>query len=178
MSKALKIFVGVVVFLGILSGAFVLFANKKKPQTTDKVKISQTQNKTASPVQKVSEAPVATSTPNTNTNANTEAQTSQDNIQKRKTLIRLQWTQCKEKTLPASTNLFWNVQIIEGIPAGGTYAKGSLDNDPAYPVRVIIKSDSQDIEKIKGKLIVGKVAFLKGACADVALDGSVILQAF
>lgn len=175
MSKTLKIFVGVVVFLGVLSGAFVLFA-KKKPQTTDKVRISQTQNKTTNPVQKAFETPVATTAPNANTNP--EAQATQDNIQKRKTLIRSQWTQCKERIFPADTNLFWNVQIIEGIPVGGTYAKGNLDNDSAYPVRVIIKTDSQDIEKIKEKIIVGKTAFLKGTCTDVAPDGAVILQAF
>ncbi|MDD5397385.1 MAG: hypothetical protein PHW24_05035, partial [Candidatus Moranbacteria bacterium] len=107
-----------------------------------------------------------------------KAADSQNAAQDRKTLVRSQWSQCKAKTLPATTNLLWNVQITEGIPAKGTYAKGNLDSDAAFPVHVIIKSDSQIVDKIKAMLAPGKTAFLRGNCTEVSTDGSVVIQAF
>jgi hypothetical protein len=89
-----------------------------------------------------------------------------------------QWNQCKSKTMAVSQNLFWKVVITEGIPLGGTYAKGSLEGNSQQPVRVIIKSDSQLLDKIKTMLAPGKTAFLRGNCTGLTDDGAVILQAF
>lgn len=166
MNKALKIFIWVVVILGVLAGIFLLTA-KKKPQVKTPTKVSQTIQQ-AAPVSK----PVVT--PKTTVPAPATTSTAEQ----RKALIRSQWTQCKNKTLTGETNLFWNVNIIESIPTGGTYAKGNLDNDSVYPVHVIIKSDSQNAEKIKAMLVVGKTAFLRGTCNDVAVDNAVVLQVF
>jgi hypothetical protein len=95
-----------------------------------------------------------------------------------KTLAKAQWQKCLSKTMPSSLNLFWNVKITEAIPAGGTYAKGMLNGDATLPVHVTLKADSSILAKIKGMLIVGKTAFLRGSCVEVAADGSVVLQAF
>ncbi|KKP97390.1 MAG: hypothetical protein UR99_C0013G0002 [Candidatus Moranbacteria bacterium GW2011_GWD2_36_12] len=176
MNKGIKIFVGVVVFLGILSGVFLLVAKNKNQAAT----VSQTQiQKKAIPAPKnstvVPDLNKPTSLPETSAS---KAKEPEKSVQDRKALVRAQWTQCKAKSLPANTSLFWNIQISEGIPTGGTYAKGSLDGDNSLPVNVIIKPDSKMVEKIKSMLVVGKKAILRGTCTDVAADGSVVLQAF
>lgn len=180
MDKRIKILLIVAVILGIIAGAFLLFA-KKKPlpvaapktvQATAQVKPSSTipakQDKAAIPKNDLSTQaglpPVQESTPVA--------------AQDRKILTQKQWIDCKGKTIAVNTNLTWSVQITEGIPAGGTYAKGNLDGDNTLPVHVIIKSDSKLADKIKAMLVVGKTAFLRGNCTDVATDGSVVLQAF
>jgi hypothetical protein len=167
MNNALKIFIGVVVFLGILSGVFLLTA-KKRPQTNVNTKLSQTIKQPAPS----NVAPPKTSTP-------AQVPTPPANPQERKTLIRSQWSQCKDKTLPAGTILTWNVKITEGLSADGTtFAKGNLDNDPAFPVNVTVKPESQNIEKIKPVLVAGKTAFLQASCVGIATDGSALIQAF
>lgn len=172
MNIGIKIFVGVVVFLGVVSGIFLLTA-KKKPTTT------QVKNAPVAQTQKPAVQTPKTPAVQTPVPAKTEKPVaSQESIQARKALVRSQWNDCKAKTIPTETKLLWSVQITEGIPVGGTYAKGNLDGDTAFPVRVIIKSDSEIAEKIKLMLIVGKTAFLRGTCTDSATDGSVILQAF
>lgn len=160
MHKAIKIFVGVVVFLGIISGIFLLTA-KKKTAAVEPSKTAQSKMQ-------------ATPTPKKVAPAKPKAQDAQE----RRNLAAFQWQQCKDKTSPAQANLIWDVQIIEGIPEGGTYAKGMLNNDATLPVRVIVKPDSQNVEKIKSLLIVGKIQLLRGNCADVAPDGAVVFQAF
>jgi len=162
MNKGIKIFACVAVFLGVISLIFLLTI-KRKAVATPAQQTSQVIKKTVS-VKKVS-APA-----NQDTN---QAKTQAD-----KTLSSSQWQQCKNKTMAAGTTLFWNVQISEAIPAGGTYAKGTLDNDVAFPVQITIKSGIQDADKIKQLLIVGKIPLLRGTCTDVATDGSVVLQAF
>ncbi|KKQ52009.1 MAG: hypothetical protein US70_C0012G0017 [Parcubacteria group bacterium GW2011_GWD2_38_11] len=169
MDKRIKIVLGVVIFLGVVSGVFLLFA-KKKPATVaaPKTIAASAEVKPLKPVastQNNAVAPKKTTTP-------------QVTSEQRKKAIRSQWEQCKGKTMAGGTNLFWTVKILEGIPVGGTYAKGNLDGDVAYPVRVIIKSDSQIIDKIKAMLVVEKSAFLRGTCTEVGPDGSVVLQAF
>lgn len=171
MNKGLKIFVWVVAILGLLSLIF-LMTSKKKPTVTTARPSQKTATKVANP-QPVQAAPKVEAQVPAQTSA--QAQAAAD---ARKKLIRDQWTLCKAKTLASNTNLFWNIQISEAIPQGGTYAKGNLDNDPAYPVHVIIKSDAQNPDQIKARLAVGKVAFVRGTCTDVATDGSVVLQAF
>lgn len=184
MNKRLKIVLGFVIFLGILSGAFLLFAKKKEaPLATPKVVTASApvnsltplpaqQNKTTgektNPTVQSGLPPVAVPA------AKAPAVKTVD----KKTIVQSQWTKCKNKTLPTSTNLFWNVQITEGIPINGTYAKGNLYNDVSFPVHVIVKADSAITDKIKAMLVVGKAAFLRGTCTDVAADGSVVLQAF
>jgi hypothetical protein len=149
MSKGLKIFAGILVFLGVLSLIFLLTA-KNRAQTA-------ASSKTVS-VKKV---------------------TAQDTTQaKLQANIRSQWQKCKAKTMAAGTTLLWNVQISEAIPQGGGYAKGALDNDPSFLVHVTIKAGAQFTDKIKALLVVGKMANLRGTCTDVASDGSVVLEAF
>ena len=95
-----------------------------------------------------------------------------------KALTFNQWQQCKSKAIAADVKLLWNVKILEAIPTGGTYAKGSLNGDVAFPVRVVIKTDSQLKDKILSMLVVGKNAYLRGNCTEIAADGAVVLQAF
>ncbi|HEX8974497.1 MAG TPA: hypothetical protein VF817_03355 [Patescibacteria group bacterium] len=173
MSKGLKILLGVMIFLAVLSAIFLL-TSKKKPASA----VTQTQ-KTATAANAKPNKVATPSGPSTQTFPQTNpAQAPQQVAVDHKALIRSQWTQCKNKTMQQNTNLFWNVQIFEAIPQGGTYAKGNLDSDSAYSVHVIIKSDSQIKDKINQMLQVGKMAFVRGNCTDVATDGSVVLQAF
>ena len=160
MNKGIKIFAGVAVFLGVLSLIFLLTAKKKTPATSTKTTTrttSQNTNKTTTPVKKVP---------------------AQQTTQAKKELTSSQWQQCKNNTMAANTTLFWNVQISEGIPVGGTYAKGTLNNDAAFPVQITIKSGSQLTGEIKNVLVVGKSPNIRGTCKDVAADGSVVLEAF
>jgi hypothetical protein len=167
MDKRIKIVLVVVVFLGIVSAAFLFFAKKPAPVAT-----------APKTIQATSEVKPLTPAPASQIQPSQSAGTQTAKLAERKSLLRSQWNQCKEKTLAATTNLFWSVQITEEIPAGGTYAKGNLDRDAAFPVHVIIKKDSQTIDKITAMLVVGKTAFLRGNCTDFAVDGSVVLEAF
>lgn len=166
----IKIFVGIIVMLGILSMIF-LVTSKKKPikrvntQTQTQAVANPQPNKTIK-----TEAPAA--------NGNNIQTAPKITEQQRIANVKSQWEKCKNSTLPVDTKLFWKIQVTEAIPAGGTYAKGFLENDQALPVHVIIKSDSQITDKIKGMLVVGKDAFVRGNCTSVASDGSVVLQAF
>lgn len=154
MSRGLKIFAGIMVFLGVLSLIFLLTVKKKTPVA----KIKQTVQKSA-PVKKVA---VKQAAPN-----KADAQKMKD-----------QWQQCKNKSMVAGTTLFWKAQISEAIPAGGTYAKGALVNNADFPVHVIIKSGSQITGAIRNMLVVGKSPIIRGTCTDVAADGAVVLEAF
>lgn len=176
MNIGTKIFLGVVIFFGFVSGIFLLVAKKKptevkNPQTTQAVK-PKTQDPKNVPLAdgKVIQKQEAVNVE--------KPQAPKTDAEQMKDLVRSQWTACRNKTIPAETKLMWPLQITEGIPTGGTYAKGYLDGDSTFPVRVIIKSDSQIIEKIKSRLIVGNKTILRGTCTDVAPDGSVVLQAF
>jgi cytoskeletal protein RodZ len=207
MNKGIKIAVGVIALLGLLSLGFILFSRKAKPVATQN---ASTQQKTAPAVKNSTVTPVAgnnlptsdATTPVSNNNlpvvdstvpivkapvANpavttpapaAKAAPAPASAVDRKALNKTQWTECKAKTFVKTTNLIWTVQITEGIPAKGGYAKGNLNGDATLPVHVIIKSDSAVTDKIKGMLVVGKNAFLRGNCTDVATDGAVVLQAF
>jgi hypothetical protein len=169
MNRGIKIIAGVTVFLGVISLIFLLTAKNK------------TQN-----VVKSKTALVANSQVNQNTVSaqNKSAQSadkkapSQADAQKKKVLAQSQWQQCKDKTLSQNAILFWDVRIFEGIPTGGSYAKGTLNSDPSFPVRVTVKSDGQFVDKINALLIPDKNVSLRGKCFDVATDGAVILQTF
>lgn len=158
MPKQIKILAGLIVFLGVISGIFLLTAKRKTPSPVAPKTVQQ--NRPAAPVAKKA-AP-----------KNDQA------AQERKKLAVSDWQKCKEKTLASDSGLIWGIQISEGIPVGGTYAKGVLNNDGNFPVRVIIKSDSPNAEKIKSLLVVGKMPLLRGNCTDVAPDGAVVFQAF
>lgn len=184
MNKGIKIFLGIIISLGILSAIFLIFS---KGDSQVPAQTANTQKTVPAP-KNSTVAPGANNIASNNNNINNSNDVTPQapspqakpnaSVQDRKALVRSQWSQCKSKTLPADTELFWSVKISEGIPDGGTYAKGDLDSDNAFPVRVIIKSDSKLAEKIKSMLVVGKVAFLRGTCTEVAPDGSVVLQAF
>ena len=193
MNKAIKIIVGVMVVLGLVSVIFLVVFKKKSATVATSASKTQNQN-----------LPIGTGTGvNVPTNANSSAANAQVNqakppapahavssnptatlpvlnsgIKTKNALLTTQWQQCKGKTMAANTNFLWNVQINEGIPAGGTYAKGNLNGDATLPVRVIISANSTIKDKISQMLAVGKTAFLRGTCTGVATDGSVILQAF
>jgi len=179
MNKALKIIMGVVIFLGILSGAFLLFAKKSTaPVATPKtIQASAPVNSlTPLPTQDTAaKSKTDTALPPVTTPA---AKTPIAKTVDKKTIVQSQWTKCANKTAAVATNLMWSVQITEAIPAGGTYAKGNLYGDIAFPVHITIKPDSAIAAKIKAMLVVGKTAFLRGTCGEVAIDGSVVLQAF
>jgi TorA maturation chaperone TorD len=148
MDKKLQILAGVMIFLAILASIFLL-TSRKKTQTP-----ALTNKQAATAEKKVL------------------------NAEKNQTVLQNQWRKCKSKTMEANSTLFWNVQISEAIPAGGTYAKGTLENDLAFPVHVIIKNGAKYVDKINEALTVGKMANVRGTCTDVASDGSVVFQAF
>jgi len=179
------------VSLALASGIFLLVVKKQTPAPqASKVSTTQalpfddksvaTKSAQVATAGKVSNSqedivPVKKSTTIEPTTQPTGSQLTQ---QDRKALIRKQWMDCKAAKINANVNLLWNVQIYEGIPAGGTYAKGLLDSDQLFPVRVIIKSGSQIAAKIKQMLVPQKIAFLRGNCTGITTDGAVILQAF
>ncbi|EKE20364.1 MAG: hypothetical protein ACD_8C00012G0004 [uncultured bacterium] len=176
MSIGTKIFLGVVIFFGVVSGIFLLVA-KKKPTEVKNPQAAQVE-KPKTQVSKnvpLMDGKVIQKQEAVNVQ---KPQAPKTDAEQMKDLVRSQWTSCRNKTIPAQTKLMWPLQITEGIPAGGTYAKGYLDGDLTFPVRVIIESDSPLIEKIKARLIVGNKTILRGICKDVAPDGSVILQVF
>lgn len=204
MNKGIKILVGIMLSLAVISSAFLLFAKRAKPAPTQN---NVTQQKDVPAVKNSTVTPSASNNlPVVDANSTSAgnlpavdsvvpaekasvvdpstaiqapaAKTVPASVVDRKVLNKTQWNQCKGKTLAKTTNLIWTVQITEGIPAKGTYAKGNLNGDVTLPVHVIIKSDSTAIDKIKNMLVVGKNAFLRGNCTDVATDGSVVLQAF
>ena len=114
MDTKIKIVLGFVIFLGVVSGAFLLFA-KKKPAP---VAVAP---KTIQASAEVKSLNPAVSNPNQNkTIEPKKAPIAQETSEERKKLVRSQWEQCKNKTMTPSTNLFWSVQITEGIPTGGT----------------------------------------------------------
>jgi hypothetical protein len=164
MNKGIKIIAGIMIFLGVISLIFLLTAKNK------------TQN-----IVKSKTVPLATAQVNrdmASTQPSAKTAPSQADVQAKKALAQNQWQQCKDKTLLQKAVLFWNIKVFEGIPAGGTYAKGTLNSDPAFPVRVTIKTDGQFADKINALLVPGKNAALRGTCVDVATDGAVILQTF
>ncbi|NTW27321.1 MAG: hypothetical protein HGA36_03285 [Candidatus Moranbacteria bacterium] len=191
MDKRIKIMLVVVLILAAISGTFLLFARKKPITQAPKTVAASAPVKTLTPAQTA--VPSTTAAPTTPTQGEGLPQTAPPAVgaaktvtpvaekvaaPDRKILTSSEWSQCKAKTLAASTNLMWSVQITEGIPTGGTYAKGNLNGDAAFPVRITIKSDSTIIDKIKAMLVVGKTAFLRGNCTGVETDGAVMLQAF
>ena len=171
------IIVGIVALLGLAAGAFLLFG-KKNPTANQPVNNTATGLPIQTGSKTLPQANGATSTVPKVEAKPAAPKTSATTVEAAKAKALSQWQACKAKTMVASTNLFWSVQIFEGIPQGGTYAKGNLNGDKNYPVHVVIKSDSKIADQIKSRLIVGKAAFLRGNCSEVATDGSVVLSAF
>jgi hypothetical protein len=167
MGRKIKIFAGIMVFFGVVSVIFLLTV-KRKTQTTVSNSAKTQTSQLAVPEKK------ATAKQNISQTSTVDA----TKAEAKKALTRNQWQQCKNKTMADGTTLFWNVQISEAIPAGGTYAKGVLNNEISYPVRVNIKPGISIADKINQRLVAGKLAVLRGACTDVAADGAVIFQAF
>jgi hypothetical protein len=194
MDRRIKIVLIVAIFLAIVSGIFLLFGRRQPTKVAaPKTVNASAKVKSLTPVSAPVAAPAAktpsglpsatpgakmptTTTPGSSTAPG--ATPAPVSAQDRKTLMRNQWTTCKDKTIAAGTSLLWSVQITEAIPPKGTYAKGNLDNDTAFPVHVIIKASSTIKDKINAMLVVGKNALLRGTCTSVATDGSVVLEAF
>lgn len=159
-NKGLKILVVVIACLGILSLIFLATSKKK-------------------PVPKINKQPVATSAKTVSTETPTaKSGNSQSATQAPTQNVKSEWEKCNNSTMAAQTKLLWKVRVTEAIPAGGTYAKGFLENDQALPVHVVIKGDSEITEKIKSMLVVGSDALLRGSCLQVANDESVTFEAF
>lgn len=150
MHKGIKIFIGVMVFFGILSGIFLLTA-KRKPIARTVIKSEQNVAEKNKPI----------ATP-----------------QEKKQIMRSQWQQCKNKTLPVSVELFWTIKISEAIPVGGVYGSGLLDGDQTFPVRFFLKPGISNADIIKSEILAGKAATLRGNCIDMAVDGSAVFQLF
>lgn len=166
MGRGLKIFVSIMVLLGVFSLIF-LFTAKKKTQTMNVNKTNQAGQKKAT----IKKVPAQKNNNQNQNQAPTKAEVA-------KITAISQWQKCNDKTIAKGTTLFWSVKITEAIPAGGTYAKGFLYDDAKYPVRVVIKSGIPIVDKIKERLTVGNMASLRGACTEIAPDGSVVFEVF
>ena len=162
MDKILKIIAGFMIVLGVVSGFFLLVS--KKITTNPSAQKIPTENVSQPPVK----APVDTAP---------SAKKPKTLIPDRTALLNSQWLKCKEGLL-ASNTLYWDIKLTESIPVSGTYAKGFLNSKDDRLVRIIIKPEAENSEKIKARLVVGKNAFLRGNCIGVATDGAVVFQAF
>jgi len=190
MNLKIKIFVGVMVFLGLLSGAFLLFA-KKKTATSATAQNSTTDQKANSKTNAVPMAgglgannieqgavenkklPAKKKATPAETGASSGTQTMAEKM-------KSDWQLCNQGKMPAGKELVWELAISEGIPAGGTYAKGIIKDQAMMPVRIMLKAglSSTDAEKIKVRLTAGKSTILRGACLATAPDGSASFETF
>jgi hypothetical protein len=170
MDRKIKLAVSVIAFFGILSVIFLLTAKKPTTVASDATK-TQT-NQSTSATKNTTAQQIAGQAKKSTVSGTSSAVAESSEASKAKT--RSQWQQCKDKTILAGTTLYWKIQISETIP----YAKGVLNNEDAYPVRVTIKSGVSTADKINKLLVVGKLASLRGTCTDVTADGTVIFQAF
>lgn len=193
MDKTIKIGLIVVVILGIISGAFLFFGRKKAPAPLPAKKVQATAPISSSSLTPTEQKPT-TLPSQTNTSmaapasTNTTAPAAKPAMAKapvaaakddaRKKIVASQWAQCAGKTMPATTNLIWSIKILEGIPVGGTYAKGNLNSDAGFPVQITIKKTSKMVDKIKAMLVADKMAFLRGTCSGVSASGAVLLEVF
>lgn len=173
MPKSLKILIIIAIVLAVISGIFLLTA-KKKTSTASLVQNSAPSQPIDAGIQGTSAQKLASSSGAKLPIAPGNQKTKKD----LKKFVADEWHKCKDRTLSPSSNMFWKVKITEGIPAGGTYAKGLLMDDSLYPVHVVIKSDSKIVDKLKQMLVVGNNSILRINCTDVASDGSVVVQAF
>ncbi len=180
MNTALKVVLGVLIFLGLLSGAFLLFSKKKTPiaQPTQKsatattaktVATATTQPETVNHLSPVQAADVAAQQ-----NAAASATNDLANSQ-----MRADWQACSKGNSLAGKVLYWRFSISETIPTGGTYAKGAVLGQPVFPVHITVRPASPDAASIKSRLVVSNnLVGLRGVCNGIASDGSVNFDAF
>ena len=186
MGKGMKILISIAIVLALISGAFLLFGKKAATPAAPSVVQGSGDVKSLTPLPVTSTNNTATQTlPQTGglqTSTPSAGSTTKTPIAK-KTVQRLsptiaQWNKCKIKALPQTTKLFWKLQIIEAIPAGGTYAKAYLNSNANQPVHIVLKPGNPTNDNIKSTLVIGKNPVLRGNCTDVATDGSVVIQVF
>ncbi|MEI7890980.1 MAG: hypothetical protein WCI36_03335 [bacterium] len=191
MDKTIKIGLIAVVVLGLVSGAFLFFGRKKAPAPLPAKKVQATAPINSSSLTPAEQKP--TTLPSQAANAGTPTPSTTAPVAKpavskapvaaskddaRKKIVTSQWAQCAGKTMPATTNLIWSIKILEGIPVGGTYAKGTLNGDAGFPVQITIKKTSTIVDKIKAMLVTDKMAFLRGTCGGFSASGAVMLEVF
>lgn len=204
MDKTIKIFAGIMITLGALSGIFLLTAKKKTSdvnvpnqnkvtKTSEPIKQNQVPNEAQSasqigqlPVLDKIEEPAVTNQQLPNQSVETKndqavqtgPQTApKQTLDQKKQQMMSQWEKCKSSNIASGEKLTWIVKITEGIPMGGTYAKGYLEQQ-SYPVQITISSESEISSKINELLTPGKNAILRVTCKGVATDGSVMVQAY
>ncbi len=193
MPKTLKIIAIIVVALGLFSGIYLLFAQKKQPiknQTNQQTSVKTNgQSSLGSNIERSSDVPR-----NNQSQQVTDSKQEQDiqdipSINKtedapvistetdQKISINDQWLNCKSGKISQTEELSWPVSIVEEIPVGGSYAKGYLIGDQNMVVQVYIKAGA-DSAKVFDQLIQGRTAFLKGNCTGSAPSGAAKLEAF
>lgn len=175
----MKVFLGIMLSLALLSGIYLLFAKPKRgpikptPQTTQSTN-NATNNTASTDKKKMQPKKDSPTAPTTSTQKpQSPTQTSQQTD--RKVLSANQWKQCHEKTLSADTQLLWSITITSVSAIGGSYANGLLNGDTTTPVQVYAKSDSANAEEIKEKLMNPGTLLLRGTCMGNAGDGNAIL---
>ena len=183
MEKRMKILFSVVIFLGVISGGFLIYMKIKTPAsvlpTQKNVSLATTsqQGGNTDQLKAVQANSIVQQDPVTQVAANSPASPAVDNLTLIDDQAKIDWQACNKKTIAAGKVLYWQVTISEAIPQGGTYAKGTMLGLPAFPVRITIKAGAQDAAKIKSKLVVGK-GVVRGTCIGTAQDGSVSFEAY
>jgi hypothetical protein len=190
MPKALKIISIIVVALGLFSGIYLLFAQKKQPiknQTNQQASVNANgQSSLGANIERSSDVPRNNQSQQTVdskqiqdiSSVNKTEETSVVSTENdQKISIDDQWLNCKAGRISQTEELSWPVGIIEEIPVGGSYAKGYLIGDPNMVVQVYIKAGA-DSAKVFDQLVQGRTAFLKGNCIGSAPNGAAKLEAF
>lgn len=178
----MKILFGIVVFLGIVSGGFLIYMKMKTPVSAPaqkNVSTATSQQNAANQTKTVQADSVAQQNPKTQAapNASATAKTASQ-ILALDDQAKIDWQACGNKTMPAGKTLFWKVLISEAIPQGGTYAKATLLGLKDFPLHITIKAENQDAVRIKERLTVGKETVLRGTCIGTVADGSVSFEAY
>jgi len=181
MNNIIKIILGVIIFLGLASGAFLLLAKKKTSTTepnqkTAAVTPAPNQSETVNHLEVVQPPASAVGQPSSVVAA-PSAQTAKN--QAVNDQMKIDWQLCNRRAIQVSKELYWRFTISETIPPGGTYAKGAVLGQPAFPVHITIRAASPDNAAIKGRLVVGNnLVGLRGTCTGISSDGSVNFEAY
>ncbi len=171
MDNRIKIFLGVVIFLGLVSGVFLLFSKKKTvvAPTVQKNVASQPE----APVNHLNtvQASDVVAQQNATDASNADIANSQ---------MKVDWQSCSKTTMSTRQSLYWRFKIVETIPQGGTYAKATVLGLQAFPVNIAVRAASPDAPMIKNRINagVGNTISLRGSCFGVSADGSVNFEAY
>lgn len=184
MNKKLKIFLGVMVFLAMISGIFLIFSKKKTAANAVPHNAANSQQdsgqhaatkqlgenvnptgKTTQPLKNLDQQKNITSL------SSSSSQAEQDRMM-------IQWRACSQKAIKSNVTLYWSMNIVEAIPTNGTYARGSLNGRKGLPVKITIKSSASEAEKIRARILPGKDVILRGNCMGTTPEGLVTFEAY